>query len=497
MSSTKDCLLALDAGTTSTRVMAFDLKGRILAASQHELEQFYPEPGWVEHDAGEIADKSLKALHEVLEELKGEGLQPLALGITNQRETVLFWNKKTGRPLTRAIVWQDRRTAGFCRELRKAGHEGMLQAKTGLLLDPYFSASKIRWMLDNADGVKELAAKGQLACGTVEAWLLFRLTGAHLSDITNASRTALFNIHDRKWDDGLADFFNVDLKIMPEVVENIEKFGRIKQGLPGAGLTVSAMIGDQQSALVGQGCLAPGRIKSTYGTGCFLIENTGGRAVKSDHRLLTTIGYSANGDLAYALEGSIFMAGSAIKWLRDALGIIRGAQETEPMAANLSSNKGVYMVPAFTGLGAPHWDAEARGAIFGLTQDTGPAEIARAVLEAVAYQTHDLLEAAVKDGAKEPAAVRIDGGMAENDWFCQFLADILDCPVDRPTVTETTALGAAFLAGLQAGVFSGLNDVSGFRVRDRYFEPAMRKDRRASLLAGWKDCINRTLSRRD
>ncbi len=479
-----DYLLALDQGTTSTRAMAFDLEGRELARFQAPLTQFFPKPGWVEHDAQEIWQHSGKVISEVIAKL---GRAPLAMGITNQRETTLLWERKTGVPVGRAIVWQDRRTAGHCRELKEKGLEALITEKTGLLLDPYFSAAKLAWIFKDRPALKEKARAGELCFGTVESYLLFRLTGFHGSDATNASRTLLYNIHEGCWDDELLDIFDIPKAVLPEVLDNAF------EGLPAKGFDfpITALVGDQQGAAIGQAAIHEGAIKSTYGTGCFVLQNTGDKAPTSKNRLLSTVAYQLEGKRVYALEGSIFIAGAVIQWLRDGLGIIKSAEATEALVQKLEHNEGVYMVPAFTGLGAPHWDPDARGAIFGLTRDSGPEHLTRAALESVAYQTFDLLAAFEKDSGRKLGSLRVDGGMVGNDWFVQFLSDILDTGIERPKVQETTALGAAFLAGLGAGVYQDLSEIKNFWHLDRVFEPNLAAGKRAELLSGWHDAISR------
>lgn len=494
--SVLDCLIAIDQGTTSSRAIAFDLDGSIVAMSQQEITQHYPQPGWVEHDSEEIWKTTAATLRQVLELLKGESRQAAAIGITNQRETTVIWERKSGKPVYNAIVWQDRRTAEVCDSLREKGLEPGISEKTGLLLDPYFSATKIAWILDQKPELRAAAERGELAFGTIECFLLWRLTGGlHATDATNASRTMLYNIQAGGWDDELLEIFRVPRALMPEVADNCGSYGVTDAALFGRAIPITAMIGDQQAAAVGQGCITPGAVKSTYGTGCFVLQNTGSEIVRSQHRLLSTVAYRLAGQSSYAIEGSIFVAGAAIQWLRDGLKLFEKAEDSEELARRASDNSAVIMVPAFTGLGAPHWDAAARGAIFGLTRDTGPEELARAALEAVAYQTHDLLEAVAKDAAFPLGTMRVDGGMTRNGWFVQFLADVLDTTVDRPEVVETTAFGAAFLAGLGAGIYDSLGDVSSVWRLDQRFEPAMRaEDRKARLLA-WQEAVSKVLSR--
>jgi glycerol kinase len=491
--STEAVILAIDQGTTSSRAIVFDAMGKSLAVAQQEFAQHYPDDGWVEHDPEEIWSTTLNVCREVITASGIDAGSVAAIGITNQRETTLVWDRRTGKPVYRAIVWQDRRTAEHCDALRAAGHEDLIAGRTGLLLDPYFSATKIAWILDNVDGAREKAERGELAFGTVDTFLLWRLTGGrvHATDATNASRTMLFDIHSQAWDDRLLDIFRVPRSVLPEVRDCAAHFGDTDAELLGRSIPVTGIAGDQQAAAVGQACFAPGMIKSTYGTGCFVIANTGTQAARSRNRLLTTVCYRLGGEVTYALEGSIFVAGAAVQWLRDGIGLIQSAAETEALAGGLPDNRGVYLVPAFTGLGAPHWDARARGGLFGITRDTGVAEIARATLESVCYQTRDLLQAVADDGATDLAALRVDGGMVANDWIMQFLADIVDLRVDRPVVTETTALGAAYLAGVQVGVFDSLDDVTANWQKERSFTPSMDAGERERLVAGWSKAVSR------
>ncbi|MCZ6604083.1 MAG: glycerol kinase GlpK [Alphaproteobacteria bacterium] len=491
-------ILAIDQGTTSTRAMVFDTAGRTVAAAQEELPQIYPRPGWVEHDPEALWRGVLATASAALAQAASQGLEIAAAGITNQRETTIIWDRETGAPIHNAIVWQDRRTASMCRQLRDAGHEQLVRARTGLVLDPYFSATKIAWILDTVDGARAKAEAGALAFGTVDSFLLWRLTGGavHATDATNASRTALFNIHDQAWDPDLMDLFGVPAAILPRVEDNAAAFGTIDPAHFGRGIPVTGMAGDQQAAMIGQACFASGSIKATFGTGCFVVLNTGDRPVVSQNGLLTTLAYRLGGAPTYALEGSVFVAGAALQWLRDELNLFADASASEAMAAGLEDNGGVYFVPAFTGLGAPHWDPEARGAILGLTRDTGPATIVRAALEAVAYQTHDLVSAMAADFGPEAGdlVLRVDGGMVANDWLMQFLADILDLAVDRPSVHETTAAGVAYLAGLGAGLYRSLDDIEACWQRDRRLEPAMDRQARAALLDGWRDALARVVN---
>lgn len=495
-------VIALDQGTTSSRAIVFDADYRSVSVSQTEFEQHFPDSGWVEHDPEDIWSTTLSTARDAL---SGAGLEAgglAAVGITNQRETTLVWDRQTGKPVYNAIVWQDRRTARLCGDLKRLGYEQMLSERTGLLLDPYFSATKIAWILDNVEGARARAEKGELAFGTVDSFLVWRLTGGavHATDVTNASRTLLYNIHTGEWDSDLLELFGVPAGMLPDVRDCAAEFGETVPDVFGAPVRICGVAGDQQAATVGQACFRPGMLKSTYGTGCFALLNTGDTAVHSKYRLLTTVAYSLDGRKTYALEGSIFVAGAAVQWLRDGLGLISQASDSGEMAAAADEHQDVYLVPAFTGLGAPYWDADARGALFGLTRATGPAELARAALEAVCYQTRDLLEAMRGDWAGDDDAstvLRVDGGMVASDWCMQFLADILDAPVDRPEVLETTALGAAYLAGLAAGVYPGPESFADAWSLDKRFEPQMKPNLRERKYNGWKKAVARTLSQSD
>ena len=480
-------LLAIDQGTTSTRAILFDLHGRPRATAQIELPQHYPRDGWVEHDAEDIWRHTVATVRDVL--AQPSGVRAAAIGIANQRETVVVWDRATGRPIHRAIVWQDRRTAAHCARLQQEGAEPLVQARTGLRLDPYFSATKLAWLLDHVDGARAAAEAGRLAAGTIDSFLLWRLTGGavHATDATNASRTMLFDIHRQAWDGDLLRLFRIPASLLPEARDNAGAFGTADAW----GLPVSGMAGDQQAALIGQGCLAPGSAKATYGTGCFALCHTGAEAVPSAHRMLTTVASRLDGRAAYAVEGAIFVAGAAVKWLRDGLGVIGAAADTAALAAAVPDGHGVYMVPGFVGLGAPHWDPAARGLLCGLTLDTTPAHLARAALEAVAFQTLDLLDAMAADGAALPDTLRVDGGMVANDWLCQVLADVLDRPVERPACAETTAWGAALLAGVGAGVLPGLDAVPW--AAERRFVPGMDTAVRMGMLRGWRHAVRRAL----
>ncbi|MEJ0099886.1 MAG: glycerol kinase GlpK [Pseudomonadota bacterium] len=486
-------LLAIDQGTTSTRAILFDHRGVRIAAVQRELPQLFPQPGWVEHDAQRIWEDTRACVRDVLSQARLAARDVTAIGITNQRETTVLWDRATGEPIHRAIVWQDRRTAEFCQQHQD--RSDWLAQRTGLLLDPYFSATKIAWILDHVDGARARAARGQLAFGTIDSWLLWKLTGGkvHRTDATNASRTALFNLSTQQWDEELLAFFDVPHALLPEVLDNAADFGRTDASLFDGAIAIGGMAGDQQAATVGQACFAPGMAKSTYGTGCFIVLNTGAEMKISRNRLLSTVAYRLEGKPTYALEGSIFVAGAAVQWLRDALHVIHSASETEPLAKSIEDSQGVYLVPAFTGLGAPYWDPQARGALFGLTRDTGIAQIARAALEAVGYQTRDLMRAMAQD-AVVPTELRVDGGMVVNDWLAQDLADLLQLPVVRPQTVETTALGAAFLAGLQAGVYDSLEQIAQLWQAERRFTPQMPAARADTLYAGWQDAVRRVRS---
>ncbi|MCK7551169.1 MULTISPECIES: glycerol kinase GlpK [Marinobacter] len=487
-----DFILAIDQGTTSSRAIVFDGSGNSVAVAQQEFHQYFPRDGWVEHDAVEIWESTLAVCREALEEAQVDAARLAGIGITNQRETTVIWDRASGAPIHHAIVWQDRRTASVCTKLKTDGHEDAVVERTGLLIDPYFSATKIAWILDNTDGARARAEAGELAFGTIDSWLLWNLTGgqSHLTDATNASRTALFNIHQQQWDDELLALFRVPRALLPDVMDCAADFGYTDAQWLGAPVPVAGIAGDQHAALIGQACFEPGMAKSTYGTGCFLMLNTGDQALRSENRLLTTMAYRLKGKPCYAMEGSIFVAGAAMQWLRDGLRLIRHASESTAHAEKVGVDNPVYLVPAFTGLGAPHWDPHARGAIMGLTRDTGIAEIVTAGLQSVCYQTKDLIRAVQNDGARLQA-LRVDGGMAVNDWVMQFLADIVNVTVDRPRVTETTALGAAYLAGLQTGVFQSLEEISGLWERERRFTPDMKPALRESLYAGWLDAVER------
>ena len=493
----RDLILALDQGTTSTRAIAFRAPQLAPAATaRRDLKQHFPASGWVEHDPEDIFVHSVETLREALEQAGGSAADVAAIGITNQRETTLVWDRATGRPIHKAIVWQDRRTAPACAALREAGHEPLITTRTGLLLDPYFSATKLAWLLENIDGARDAAAAGRLAFGTIDTWLLWRLTGGrvHATDATNASRTMLYDIVNGAWDPDLLDLFRIPPALLPEVRDSSGLFGHAEKAILGAEVPIMGIAGDQQAASVGQACFAPGMVKSTYGTGCFLLLHTGTTPVASRARMLTTVALQMNGQRTYALEGAIFVAGAAVQWLRDGLGLISDAADSGRLASQADPEQDVYLVPAFVGLGAPHWNAEARGALFGLTRATGPAELARAALQSVAYQTRDLIEAMRADwSASADTVLRVDGGMVASDWTMQFLADMLGAPVDRPVVLETTALGAAYLAGCAAGVCPDPDSFARSWALQRRFVPHMDEAERARRYAGWQDAVRRTL----
>ncbi|GAC1454462.1 MAG: glycerol kinase GlpK [Steroidobacteraceae bacterium] len=487
-------ILAIDQGTTSTRAVVFNAQARALAMARRELTPHYPAAGWVEHDAEDIWRDTLATSREALAQAGISARQVAALGITNQRETTLIWERSTGKPIHRAIVWQDRRTADACAALRAAGAGTLVRERTGLVLDPYFSGTKIAWLLDNVPGARARAERGELAFGTIDSFLVWRLTngGVHASDATNASRTLLFNLHTQQWDEELLRLLRVPRALLPQVHDSSGDFGRTAAQLLGAEIPIGGVAGDQQAALIGQGCIRRGMAKSTYGTGCFLLLTTGEVPVASQH-MLTTVAYRLGGCPTYALEGSIFVAGAAIKWLCDGLHVLRDAAESATLAASVPDDHGVYLVPAFVGLGAPHWRPEARGLICGLTLDAGGAHLARAALEAVAYQTLDLTSAMARDGALAPRAIRVDGGMAANDWLCQFLADVLDTRVERPAGLEATVTGAALLAGLAAGVWADLSATAAGLGALTVFSPRMTPTRRVALISGWRDALARVL----
>jgi glycerol kinase len=483
----KHTILAIDQGTTSSRAILFSPSGKILSVKQKELKQHYPDRGWVEQDPLDIWRHTLWACRAVLKETGAESVA--GIGITNQRETTILWDRKTGKPVYNAIVWQDRRTADICAKLNKGKNESDIRKRTGLLIDPYFSGTKIAWILDHVKGLRKRAENSEIAFGTVDCWLLWNLTGGkvHATDATNAARTMLFNIRTQKWDDHLLKLLNIPAAILPEVKDNVADFGTT--ALFGKPVKIAGMAGDQHAAMIGQACFKPGMVKSTYGTGCFALMNIGGTFKESKNRLLTTPAYRLGGETTYAIEGSIFIAGAAIQWLRDGLKLFPKAPDSEKLARAVKDNGGVYFVPAFTGLGAPYWRPDARGLICGLTRDSSTAHITRAALEAQAYQTLDLMDAMKKDSGHDPAVIRADGGLVGNRFMCQFLADMLDRPVEVPKVAETTALGAAYLAGLGQGIYSSLNDLETAWKRNKHYAPSMKSLIRAQLYGEWKQAV--------
>jgi glycerol kinase len=492
-------VLAIDQGTTSSRAMVFRADLSVAGLAQQEFPQHFPSSGWVEHDPEDIWNSTIATCRDALKKANLAAKDIAAIGITNQRETTVVWDRSTGKAIHRAIVWQDRRTADICARLKDEGHEPTITAKTGLIIDPYFSGTKVAWILDNVPGARERAVRGELLFGTVDCYLLWRLTGGkvHASDATNASRTLLFNIHEGGWDDELLRLIRVPRAMLPEVRDSSHRFGETVPDLFGGAIAVCGIAGDQQAATIGQACFTPGMIKSTYGTGCFALLNTGATPVTSKNKLLTTIAYQLAGKRTYALEGSIFVAGSAVQWLRDGLGVIKQAAETGPLAAKSDPAQSVYLVPAFVGLGAPYWNPRVRGALFGLTRNTGPAELAHAALESVCYQTFDLRDAMRADwpGAKAANIVlRVDGGMTASDWTMQRLADLLDAPVDRPVIQETTALGAAYLAGLEAGVYPEPAKFADHWRLERRFKPNMSAATRERKLKGWARAVKGVLA---
>ena len=484
-------ILALDQGTTSSRAIVFDAAGKIRGSAQQEFRQIFPQPGWVEHDATEIWATQSGVMHEALAKAGVAARDVAAVGITNQRETTVVWDRATGRPIANAIVWQDRRTAALCDELRAAGKAPLIAAKTGLVVDAYFSGTKVKWLLDNVAGARARAERGELAFGTIDSWLVFQLTGGrtHVTDASNASRTMLFDIRRGDWDDELLALLDVPRSVLPRVVASSGVCA--ETSLDGVRVPIAGIAGDQQAALFGQACLAPGLAKNTYGTGCFLLLNTGPDAVASRNNLVTTVAWKRGDRLDYALEGSVFIAGAVVQWLRDGLQIIRSAADVEPLAASVADNGGVYFVPAFAGLGAPHWDPYARGSIFGLTRGTTAGHLARAALESIAFQSADVLDAMQKDAGITLAELRVDGGATANDLLMQFQADVLGVPVVRPQVLETTALGAAYLAGLAVGYWKSVEEIAANWRVDRRFEPSMPRERVAELRAGWEKAVSR------
>jgi glycerol kinase len=490
------CVVAIDQGTTGSTVLVLDKRGRVVGRAYSEFTQHYPKPGWVEHDAEEIWRVTLGVLRQAVRRAKLKAKDVAAIGITNQRETTVVWDRKTGKPIHRAIVWQDRRTAAFCDELRAAGHEALVRRRTGLVVDPYFSGTKVRWLLENVRGARERAAAGGLCFGTIDSWLVWKLTGGevHVTDPTNASRTLLYDIHARDWSAELLRLLDVPASLLPAVKPSSGVFGETTPDVLGAPIRIAGIAGDQQAALFGQGCVEAGSAKNTYGTGCFLLLHTGAQAVASHSGLVTTIACDARGDVAYALEGSVFVAGAAIQWLRDGLGFMTKASESEKLATKVDSTLGVYLVPAFVGLGAPYWDAEARGAIIGLTRGVTRHHIVRAALAALAYQTRDVVDAMAADAGTPLAMLRVDGGAAANDFLMQFQSDLLGVPVERPKIVETTAMGAAALAGLGVGFWTSPKELAQARQLDRRFKPKMAAAERDALHRGWHAAVARVRS---
>lgn len=494
MSQNKPYILALDQGTTSSRAIIFDQKGQIVSVAQKEFKQHFPKQGWVEHDPDEIWSSQSAVMIEALVNKSIRADQIAAIGITNQRETTIVWDKKTGKPLYHAIVWQDRRTAAYCNELKEKGHAEQIAAKTGLIIDAYFSATKIRWILENVEGARQKAEAGELAFGTVDSWLIWKLTAgkSHLTDITNASRTMIFNIHTQEWDKELLELFGIPASMLPEVKSCSEVFTETAGDVLNTKIPIAGVAGDQQAALFGQLCTQPGMAKTTYGTGCFLVMNTGKEAVRSQNQLLTTVAWKIGNEINYALEGSVFIGGAAIQWLRDGIELFSHAKETEKLATSLDDNDGVYFVPALAGLGAPHWDQNARGAFFGITRGTTIAHMTRAALEAIAYQVFDVLKAMEKDSGKPTQELRVDGGATANNFLMQFQADLLGCEIKRPKIIETTAIGAAFLAGLAVGFWKNQEELQELWEADQSFEPNMEAEKRDQLIHFWHKAVERS-----
>ncbi len=490
----KKFIISIDAGTTSNRSILFDLKGKPVFSSQKEFTQYFPRSGWVEHDPEEIWRTTVKTLKDVIAKAKKLRGKILTIGITNQRETTVLWDKKNGKAVYRAIVWQDRRQEDFCKKLRKQNRENMIFNKTGLLIDSYFSGTKIKWILDNVPKAKQLMKKKQLLFGTIDSFLIWRLTrgAVHATDATNASRTMIFNITSNRWDDAILNILKIKKHILPTVKDCADNYGHTHPSITGKSFPINGVVGDQQSAAIGQCCFEPGSLKSTYGTGAFVLLNTGYKKIYSTNRLLTTIAYRIKGKTSYAMEGSIFIAGAGVQWLRDRMKFFKKASETENIVKSLKDNSGIYLVPAFTGLGAPYWNANSRGVLSGITRDTNPKEIVRATIESVAYQTYDLFEAMKHDGLR-PRIVKVDGGMVMNNWFSQFLADVINVKVLRPKVQETTAVGAAFMAGLQVGVYKSLKDISKNWHLNKKFTPKIKNISRSKLVKGWSKAIERAL----
>ncbi|WP_214892918.1 glycerol kinase GlpK [Exiguobacterium sp. H66] len=489
-------ILSLDQGTTSTRAILFNQAGEIVHSAQREFTQYFPKPGWVEHNANEIWGTVLAVVATCLTEANVKANQIAGIGITNQRETAVVWEKETGKPIHNAVVWQSRQTAEICEELREAGHGELFRSKTGLLIDAYFSGTKVKWILDHVEGSRERAERGELLFGTIDTWLIWKLSGgkAHVTDYSNASRTLMYNIHELKWDDELLEILDVPKAMLPEVRPSSEIYANTAgYHFFGESVPIAGAAGDQQAALFGQACFEKGMAKNTYGTGCFMLLNTGEKPVVSDHGLLTTIAWGVDGKVEYALEGSIFVAGSAIQWLRDGLRLINDAKETEAYAKRVTSSDGVYVVPAFVGLGTPYWDSDVRGAVFGLTRGTEKEHFIRATLESLAYQTRDVLTAMEQDSGIEMSALRVDGGAVKNDFLMQFQGDIINAPVERPEINETTALGAAYLAGLAVGFFKNKEQIAAHWKMDRRFEPEMDETESDALYGGWKKAVQATM----
>jgi len=489
-------LMALDQGTTSSRCIIFDKSGNIISMAQKEFTQYFPQSGWVEHDANEIWASQVSVMTEAMAQCSIEANEIAAIGITNQRETTIVWDKDTGEPICPAIVWQCRRTADYVEQLKQEGYDKVIKEKTGLIVDPYFSATKLKWILDNVEKARDKANAGQLMFGTVDTWLIYKLTkgAVFATDVTNASRTMLYNIHDLCWDEELLAKFDIPKSMLPEVKSSSEVYGKTHRNILGEEVVIAGVAGDQQAALFGQCCFQAGESKNTYGTGCFLLMNTGEQAVDSKHGLLTTIAIGRDGKVQYALEGSVFVAGAAIKWLRDELKLIDSASETEVLAKSVEDSNGVYVVPAFTGLGAPYWDAYARGAVFGLSRGSNRAHFVRATLESLAYQSLDVIRAMEEDSGIPVSSLRVDGGESANDFLLQFQSDILNGEIIRPKVAETTALGAAYLAGLAVGFYKDIDEVQRNWMKDKEFTPQLNEEKRGKLYEGWKDCVSRIRS---
>jgi len=489
-------ILALDQGTTSSRSIIFDKQGNIISVAQKEFKQLFPKPGWVEHDAEEIWSTQYGTMAEAVAKANITMKQVAGIGITNQRETTVVWERSTGKPIHHAIVWQDRRTAAYCDELKTAGHANMIQQKTGLVIDAYFSATKLKWILDNVNGARAKAEKGELAFGTIDSWLVWKLSGGniHVTDVSNASRTMLLNIHTCQWDDELLKLFNIPRSVLPEVKPSSKIYGTTASAVPEIKIPIAGIAGDQQAALFGQMCTQPGMVKNTYGTGCFMLMNTGAKAIISKNNLLTTIAWQIDGKTEYALEGSVFIAGAVVQWLRDGLKILRSSGEVETLAATVKDSEGVYIVPAFAGLGTPHWNQHARGSVFGLTRGSSNAHLARAALDSIAYQTYDVLKAMEADAGISIAELRVDGGATINNTLMQFQSDILNTKVIRPKITETTALGAAYLAGLAVGYWKNIDEIQKQWQVEKTFSPSMNDEKRNELVNGWQRAVKAAIA---